>query len=173
MTYTAKFPSISGRLAELDVLTDTALPLVFSGLQLQGLFRLQALPQRNLILDVSTVANDGGGVISGTIPLPDGPYRIHIGPTASTTDPLAYSGINGQGSIVVIKNSQFSCRAPPLPVGESRLSFVDELNQITHGDALLTVRPSQFRLSTYSLRRHYPTDYRVGARSISLEAYPQ
>lgn len=124
-----------------------------------------------------TVQKDGGYQISvrGLSTIPAGEYDVHIGPLVSANDPLAYSGVQGQGPAVTVENDRFTFVSPILPVGGPYALFL--VNRATAAtittSAAVTVTPADFRSATFDIRRLLPRWWRNGPRTLTNTPYPQ
>lgn len=106
-------------------------------------------------------------------------FRVHVGPNGDDTDPLCYSGVPGQGTVIYpVSSSEMRCYLPVLePTDGSPHSVyveqvTDELENATLVD-VLTVLPAQFYSRVFELRSVFPPFYRMGPRNMTtLEPLP-
>ena len=123
-------------------------------------------------------ANEGGAIVEGTVSgLPDGTYRVHVGPLGTVNDPQAYSAVPGQGNDIIVQGGlgEFRLALPPNPSGGPYgLLFIDQNSAFTLlGAAAVTIVNQTFADRRYRLRRQLPNDYAKGVGKLRLEDYPQ
>jgi hypothetical protein len=117
-----------------------------------------------------------GGVtltITGTFELTHR-YRVHIGNSETTGDPICYSGIAGQGNVVYPTNATTLIVYTPLLVSSATPYSVLVVDlDTTEIHVLLnsfTALKKQFYSLVYRYRKNMHPDYKVGPRNIELEA---
>lgn len=106
-------------------------------------------------------------------------YRVHIGDLGTIDDPICYSGISDQGTVVYPKDSdgdgifdQITAYSPLMNPGSSAYSVVvidvDTLEaHVLSG--LLTVLKKQFYTTVYATKNMQHPDYYLGPKRIDLE----
>lgn len=120
------------------------------------------------------VLSESGGVeltITGSFEL-DVPYRVHVGPLGTTSDPACYSGVPAQGtSCYPFSITELKCYSPISDVGSNYEVTVVDLVTLSTDQLVnaITVLPQQFGTSVYSLRKMFPTFYKTGPRSLGAE----
>lgn len=121
------------------------------------------------------IPNDGGHTVTVTAGIPDGTYRVYVGFTVSEDDAICYSGIQGQGSNVVVEDEEFTCVVPPLEVDVGYSFFLVNVDDLTTAavTGVLDVIPHDFRSRMLSLRRILPRNWRMGYRTLEAEEFPQ
>lgn len=124
-------------------------------------------------VDRSYLPEDGGYklVISGSFEFGHN-YRVHIGTTESTSDPTCYTGIAGQGVIIVADNTiQLICYSPIVPVETTLSVFVIDVD--TSEDhtlsGVLESTHRQFAAKVFAYRKVLPLFYRTGPRQLLEE----
>lgn len=119
----------------------------------------------------SVVEDDGGydisiGVISGI--WPDGFYRIHLGPTGTEADPLCYSGVGGQGSLIEARDQSAVFVSPPIlgaAVHNVLVIGVEApFRRLT--PAAVTYVRRNLRSGIFAFRRILPPRFLTGPRAI-------
>jgi len=131
-----------------------------------------------ITLTTPIIFKDGGYVLEGTlggIGLADGNYELHVGPLSTSADPICYSGVSGQGEVVIVANNQFSCISPILPLGGPyAFTFV---NTDTRAEDLtqpvLTAVPQLVRTGTLAYRGLLPRVWHLGFRTTDQLDFPQ
>lgn len=113
------------------------------------------------------VPQDGGVEVTFTSGLDDGTYVAHFGPNLDDTDPLCYSGVEGQGSEIVVENGGASLWIPTAPLGTAGFYFV----KVTGAGAsdfstsdIIAVVPFPFRREMLDMRKLFPPQWRMGYR---------
>ena len=101
-------------------------------------------------------------------------YRVHIGNSETTGDPICYSGVSGQGNVVYPTNATTLLVYTPLftPSATPYSVLVVDLDT-SESHALLnvvTALKKQFCSMVYLYRKNMHGDYKVGPRNIELEA---
>lgn len=102
-------------------------------------------------------------------------YEVYVGPTGTTSDPIAYSGVPGQGSqICTLPDSgDLPFVLPDLEPGVYTATVLDtSTGETTTFPQAVTISPRDLRSKTYALRRKLPSWLAVGARSVTDEAAP-
>lgn len=130
------------------------------------------------IVEPVDVSVDGGEAIEfHQLVLPTGTYRIHVGPNENETDPVLYSGIQGQGSRIDVADGAFTGILPPLPVGGPYRFYLVKLSGTEDATFLsaqaVTVRPAELRSGRFGLRRLLVPTFATGPRRIEDVPYPQ
>jgi hypothetical protein len=100
-------------------------------------------------------------------------YEVYVGPTGTTSDPIAYSGVPGQGSqICTLPDSgDLPFVLPELEPGVYTVTVLDtSTGETTTFPEAVTVSPRDLRSKTYALRRKLPSWLAVGPRSVADEA---
>lgn len=112
----------------------------------------------------------GGGEVTlyGTFPV-GVPLAVHVGPLGIDADPLAYSGVPGQGYTCYAAQPTFLRIYLPL-LSPGVYSFhVESPTTSSTLHFALTIRPKQFRSSVYALRSILPPKWKVGPRGLEEE----
>jgi len=101
-------------------------------------------------------------------------YRVHVGNSETTSDPICYSGIPGQGNVVYPTNATTLVARTPLlvpSVTPYSVLVVDLDTAVVHSLLnVLTALNKQFYSLVYGYRKVMHGDYKVGPRNIELEA---
>lgn len=101
-------------------------------------------------------------------------YRVHVGNSETTSDPICYSGIPGQGNVVYPTNATTLVAYTPLLVSSTTpysILVVDLETSVVHPLLnALTALKKQFYSLVYLYRKNMHGDYKVGPRNIELEA---
>ena len=124
------------------------------------------------------VDNEGGMLVQTTrAGLPNGTYNVYLGPLGTTEDPICYSGVAGQGNVVIVRRNleRFTVPVPPLPTGGPyAFTLVNTVTGDTYNlEPSITVVRRQFRSLRYTVRRRLPRDFEMGPRRTDFEEYPQ
>jgi hypothetical protein len=124
------------------------------------------------------VANEGGDIVTvaSLAAVPNGTYRIHVGPLGTTADPVLYSGVSGNADRIDVRGGRFYGISPPLPIGGPyAFLLVNLATSATYTTPpLLSVIPHAMRSSIFSLRKLLPRKWRVGSTAFNVrEEFPQ
>ena len=133
-------------------------------------------PSITVTLSLTTVDKLGGVLISAESTVPDGRYRVYVGPTQTIVDPVCYAGFAADDrSFVQVTNGAFDFVVPISDVGGPYGLLLVDIDTSTSyaSDPLLTVVPHQFASKTLGLRRLFPPKWRVGWRKSEYVAMPQ
>lgn len=100
-------------------------------------------------------------------------YRVFIGPIGSSLDPVCYSGVPMQGSVIKPIATTFIRAYTPVMFPSDPTYSVAVLDLDTLEAHLLeniiTVTKADFQSLVYELRKPLPPNYYTGPRSIDLE----
>lgn len=126
----------------------------------------------------ATVMNDGGYLITlRNLSVADGTFRMHFGPLSSTSDPICYSGVSGDGEASTLVDGVLTCVIPPSVIGGPyafhgvRLSGTGSVSFTT--DPFVAVVAHDFKGHMLRCRRLLPRTWRVGYRDVEQEDFPQ
>jgi hypothetical protein len=131
-----------------------------------------------ITIAVPTVPKDGGYSIDATLGgdgIDDGNYNVYVGPLGSALDPICYSGVSGQGSIIAVASNQFSCISPVLPIGGPyAFTLVDVVSGADEvAQPGLTVIPHDIASGVLAYRGLLPITWLTGYRTLAQLDFPQ
>ncbi len=127
----------------------------------------------------AAVDNEGGMTVTGVISATAGTYTVRVGPagglTLAVTDPIVYSGIEGQGNdIIVGTDGSFTFIVPPLPIGGPyAITFIDAADAVIFTEPLITVVAHTYHRKRWDFRRLFPPRWRTGPRGAVQVTFPQ
>lgn len=104
-------------------------------------------------------------------------FHVYVGQNGDDTDELCYSGVAGQGNIILpFTDSELRCYLPTLPIttGSGHHVFVEWIPDTGESDLLsdvLEVLPPQYYTKVFDFRRVSPRYYAVGPRNMEVLEY--
>jgi len=125
----------------------------------------------------STISCEGGKLltITGTF-VTTHRYCVYVGETETTADPVCYSGVVGQGSVIYPTNATTLKVYLPYLVdavasGNLYSVLVVDIDTLeTHLlSEVIAAAPKQFYSLVYAYRKVMHEDFKVGPRGIALE----